>query len=170
MNKIYGIPVTTPIKPGASGGANGKSAYEIAVEYGFEGTEEEWLESLKGKNGDSIKGDPGASIHYCTYNDELKASGNWADISLFPNGLPQADDLFITASGYVGRVTHVTETTSNQGTPGYIIGYRLVANLNGENGYTPIKGEDYYTEADKTEMVQAVIAQLPVYDGEVVAE
>lgn len=25
----------------------GKSAYEIAVEHGFEGTEEEWLESLK---------------------------------------------------------------------------------------------------------------------------
>ena len=26
----------------------GKSAYEIAVEHGFEGTEQEWLESLKG--------------------------------------------------------------------------------------------------------------------------
>ncbi len=30
---------------------NGKSAYEIAVENGFEGTEEEWLESLKGEAG-----------------------------------------------------------------------------------------------------------------------
>lgn len=28
-------------------GVNGKSSYEIAVEHGFEGTEEEWLESLK---------------------------------------------------------------------------------------------------------------------------
>lgn len=28
---------------------NGKSAYEIAVENGFVGTEEEWLESLKGQ-------------------------------------------------------------------------------------------------------------------------
>ena len=27
--------------------SNGKSAYEIAVEHGFTGTEEEWLESLK---------------------------------------------------------------------------------------------------------------------------
>ena len=83
MSKIYGIPVATPMKPGGSSGtgSNGKSAYEIAVEHGFVGTEEEWLESLK-----------------------------------------------------------------------------------------PVKGEDYYTEADKTEMVQAVIAQLPVYDGEVVAE
>lgn len=33
----------------------GKSAYEIAVENGFEGSEEEWLESLKGINGDDGK-------------------------------------------------------------------------------------------------------------------
>lgn len=41
--------------------------------------------------------------------------------------------------------------------------------FDGKDGYTPIKGTDYYTEVDKAEMVQAVIAQLPVYDGEVVA-
>lgn len=34
----------------AGEGAPGKSAYEIAVENGFEGAEEEWLESLKGNN------------------------------------------------------------------------------------------------------------------------
>ena len=33
----------------------GKSAYEIAVENGFEGSEAEWLESLKGKNGEDGK-------------------------------------------------------------------------------------------------------------------
>lgn len=32
-------------------GEDGKSAYEIAVDNGFEGTEQEWLESLKGING-----------------------------------------------------------------------------------------------------------------------
>ena len=32
----------------------GKSAYDIAVENGFVGTEAEWLESLKGKDGDSL--------------------------------------------------------------------------------------------------------------------
>ena len=32
-------------------GANGKSAYEIAKEHNFTGSEEEWLESLKGKDG-----------------------------------------------------------------------------------------------------------------------
>lgn len=36
---------------GGGTGADGKSAYEIAVENGFEGTEEEWLASLKGEPG-----------------------------------------------------------------------------------------------------------------------
>jgi hypothetical protein len=33
-------------------GTDGKSAYEVAVDEGFEGTVEEWLESLKGADGD----------------------------------------------------------------------------------------------------------------------
>ena len=37
----------------------------------------------------------------------------------------------------------------------------------GANGYTPQKGIDYFTDADKTEMVEAVIAALPKYSGEV---
>ena len=41
-------------------GADGKSAYEIAVEHGYVGTEEQWLASLKGIKGDKGgKGDPG---------------------------------------------------------------------------------------------------------------
>lgn len=44
-----------------SGGA-GKSAYEIAVEEGFEGTQQEWLESLKGKDGiNGVDGKDGAN-------------------------------------------------------------------------------------------------------------
>ena len=31
----------------------------------------------------------------------------------------------------------------------------------GEDGYTPVKSVDYYTEADKAEMVDAVLAALP---------
>lgn len=36
----------------------------------------------------------------------------------------------------------------------------------GEDGHTPVKGEDYFTDADKADMVEAVIAALPVYGGE----
>ena len=70
-------------------GKDGLSAYEIAVKNGFEGSEQEWLDSLKGKDG--------------------------------------------------------------------------------KDGYTPIKGIDYFTEADKAEMVSDVIERLPVYNGEVVS-
>ena|SRR5699024_1465114 len=36
---------------GGSGGADGKSAYEIAVDNGFEGDEQAWLDSLVGEPG-----------------------------------------------------------------------------------------------------------------------
>lgn len=39
--------------------------------------------------------------------------------------------------------------------------------FDGDPGYTPIKGKDYWTEADKAAMVADVIAALPVYNGEV---
>ena len=35
----------------------------------------------------------------------------------------------------------------------------------GADGYTPIKGTDYFTEADKTELVNAVLAALPAAEG-----
>ena len=36
----------------------------------------------------------------------------------------------------------------------------------GDKGDAPVKGVDYYTEADKTELVAAVIAALPNGDKE----
>ena len=35
----------------------------------------------------------------------------------------------------------------------------------GTDGYTPVKGMDYFTEADKTELVNAVLAALPMWEG-----
>lgn len=35
-------------------------------------------------------------------------------------------------------------------------------------GYTPVKGTDYFTDADKKEIVDAVVIALPKYNGEVV--
>lgn len=55
-------------EPGAPGkdGADGKSAYLLAAEHGYSGSESEWLASLKGEKGDAgqpgergEKGDPG---------------------------------------------------------------------------------------------------------------
>lgn len=35
----------------------------------------------------------------------------------------------------------------------------------GEAGYTPVKGVDYFTDADKSEMIQAVLDALPAAEG-----
>ncbi|GAA0234697.1 BppU family phage baseplate upper protein [Metaclostridioides mangenotii] len=48
---------------GELSGPDGKSAYEIAKENGFEGTESEWLESLKGEGG----GGSGGSVNQVTF-------------------------------------------------------------------------------------------------------
>lgn len=37
--------------------------------------------------------------------------------------------------------------------------------FNGEPGYTPVKGIDYFTESDKAEMVQSVLTSLPTWNG-----
>ena len=69
---------------GAIKGKDGKSAYQIAVEKGFVGTEEEWLASLQGEEGPEgpqgekgdkgDKGDPGSggvSFSYDEANTKL---------------------------------------------------------------------------------------------------
>lgn len=38
----------------------------------------------------------------------------------------------------------------------------------GTPGRTPQRGVDYWTEADKAEIVEATLAALPVYEGEAV--
>lgn len=58
------VNITEPITISTIGvaGQRGKSAYEVAVDNGFTGTEQEWLESLKGKDGkDGVNGTSGTS-------------------------------------------------------------------------------------------------------------
>ena len=71
------ISVTEETSPSASAGEDlprGKSAYEVAVENGFSGTEEEWLASLKGATGapgaDGRDGEDGKTPY-------VGDNGNW---------------------------------------------------------------------------------------------
>ena len=55
--------------------AYGKSAYKLAVEHGFEGSEEEWLDSLHGKDGELGKpGDTGKSAYQQAVEGGYKGS------------------------------------------------------------------------------------------------
>lgn len=37
--------------------------------------------------------------------------------------------------------------------------------IKGKDGYTPVKGVDYFTEADKQEIVERVLASMPSAEG-----
>lgn len=61
-------------------GIQGLSAYQVAVQHGFEGTEDEWLISLKGEKGDpgqkGEKGDPGSDASVTKQNVEAVLTGD----------------------------------------------------------------------------------------------
>ena len=69
---------------GAAGkdGAAGKSAYQIAVASGFDGTEQAWLASLKGEKGD--KGDTGAAGAKGEKGDKGDPGKDGTDVDLTP--------------------------------------------------------------------------------------
>jgi hypothetical protein len=84
--KIYGIPVVTPICPdGTGGGTNGKSAYELALAEGFEGTLQEWLDSLVGPKGDPGK-NPVKGTDYFTTEEVQEIAKQAAGMVEVPEG------------------------------------------------------------------------------------
>lgn len=92
-------------------GRPGKSAYEVAVAAGFEGTEAEWLASLKGEKGDTgatgpqgEKGEAGELVPW--QNAQLKA----VQIDTYVGGDPE-----------YGAVTITTEDTPYGSDPGLVL-------------------------------------------------
>ena len=83
-------------KAGTSGSA-GKSAYEIAVDNGFVGTETEWLESLKGSDGKD-----GKSISTITKDDDNNLIVTFTDGSTQNIGKLSVDIQgdFLTSDGF----------------------------------------------------------------------
>ena len=55
-------------------GQDGKSAYQLAVDAGFEGTETQWLESLKGAPGDTTAADAAAEVAKKAAQEAQKAA------------------------------------------------------------------------------------------------
>ena len=214
-------------------GAQGKSAYEVALDNGFVGTEEEWLASLVGPAGeigpvgpvgpqgvpgvpgkdgqpgrDGIDGKPGKDGISPTATVESNSEGavititdatgtTTAQVYNGSNGLPGADgqdgfsptiEVTDTETGVLLTITDSTgikTATVNdgvagpqgpQGEPG-IQGEKgdpftyadfteeQLSALTGPAGHTPIRGTDYWTADDKTEIVNSVLAALPAAEG-----
>lgn len=113
----------------AVGCTNGESAYEIAVKYGFVGTEEEWLESLKGSS--TVDNDrPSQSIGDVTINNN-----NSVDIEYAANkGLLSSVSVYstfkktVTSGGFWGRPGTTSETEY------YSAGSGVIYKLDKESG------------------------------------
>ena len=110
-----------------SSGADGDSAYDIAVDNGFVGTEEQWLASLKGDKGD--KGDTG--------NTGATGANGYTPI--------KGVDYFDGAKGDTGNDGY----TPIKGVD-YFDGATGAKGDTGNDGYTPIKGIDYFDGTNGT--------------------
>ena len=134
-------------------GIDGASAYELAVENGFVGTIEEWLVSLKGKDGrDGIDGKDG--VDGKNGSNGVSATHSWSGTTLT-----------ITSASGTSSANLKGDTGKDGKTP--IKGVDYFDGENGKDGYTPVKGTDYFTEADIAEIVNEVTAQFVNGDTEV---
>ncbi len=98
-------------------GEDGKSAYELAVEQGYEGTLTEWLESLKGKDGLDAGGtayDIAVSRGYTGTVDEWLAGLNGTDGKDGTDAVDYVTQWYEQAKeeGYSGSFTDFLETYS----------------------------------------------------------
>lgn len=130
------------------------NAYQIAVKNGFKGTEAEWLESLKGEPGQPGRdGTPGRDG-----KDGLpgKDGANGKD------GQPGKDG----ANGKDGS-PGAKGDKGDKGDPGAKgdKGDTGATGAKGQDGKTPVKGTDYWTDADKAEIVEEVLEQIPESSG-----
>ena len=126
----------------ASKGLDGKSAFEIAVEHGFVGTEVEWLESLKGVDGkDGVNGKDGCDGRNGVDGLPGKDGKSGAD------GLPGRDGIDGTdgKSAYIIAVEHGFSGTENE----------WLQSLKGKDGITPDMS-DYATKADIAELQEQI--------------
>lgn len=114
--------------PAGGNEGNGLSAYQVAVNAGFTGSEAAWLLSLKGEPG--VGGNAGADGQQGIQGIPGNAGADGADsIVPGPQGVPGAGEP--GAAGADGA-------PGVDGTDG----------TNGTNGTTPVKGTDYFDGAD----------------------
>ena len=126
-------------------GKNGKSAYEIAVEHGFVGTETEWLESLKGVDGkDGVNGKDGCDGRNGVDGLTGKDGKDGAD------GLPGRDGINGTdgKSAYIIAVEHGFSGTENEW-------LQSLKGADGKDGITPDMS-NYATKADIAELQEQI--------------
>ena len=95
-------------------GQDGKSAYEIAVENGdMSGSEEAWLESLKGEKGDT--GATGAT------GTSMRMKGSWAASTAYVNDAQYVDIVTVNGATYACTTSHTSGEAFNTDVANWIM-------------------------------------------------
>lgn len=145
-------------EPGQNGtdglnGTDGKSAYEIWLDEGNQGTEQDFLNSIKGADGrngtDGQNGRDG--INGVDGKDGKDGSNGLDGKSAYQIWLDE---------GNVGTEQNFLDSLKGVDGQDGIDGKNGKDGMNGQDGYTPIKGTDYWTTSDKAEIVQDTIQDL----------
>ena len=143
-------------------GPRGYSAYDIAVRNGFEGTEEEWLASLKS----DTPGPAGAKPQITSVKEngvttifaDDEPVGTVNDGTNGEDGEDGADGVTIT--GVTADENGCLHFTFNRGDP------IVTESVKGAPGYSPVKGTDYWTAEDIAAITEAAcdaaIAAYPI--------
>lgn len=121
-------------------GDDGKSAYELAVEKGYSGTLEEWLNSLEGEDGE-----PGVGISGVSYT--INAHGNTVVTFTMSDGTTQQVIVNKGNDGQGSSVNVVDNLTSDSATDalsanqGRVL-YNMIQNMSGLN-YQKVTTQEY---------------------------
>ncbi len=167
-------------------GKDGESAFQLAVDQGYTGTLDEWLASLKGADGkdgatgaqgiQGEKGDKGdtGETGQAGYSPSAYVSkeGTTATLTVVDETGKTQVEILDGAKGDKGDkgdkgeqglqgaqgVQGIQGEKGEKGDKGDKgdTGATGAQGEKGADGYTPVKGTDYFTEADKAEMVSAV--------------
>lgn len=126
-------------------GKDGESAYEIAVDEGFTGTQSEWIKSITG-----VKGDTGATgsngwtptLKLVTYN-----SGVYIQVSGWTGGSGTAPSTgYLSTTGVVSNIANATNIKGDKGDTG-LTGNTGANGVKGDTGDTGANGANAYTVA-----------------------
>ncbi len=103
---------------------NGLSAYELAVQYGYEGTVQEWLKSLSGKSAYEIAKESGFSGSETDWTASLKATAGKDGVGIKTAAFSNSNELLITL------------------TDGTVLNLGVADGLNGKDGANGTDGKD----------------------------
>ncbi len=126
IRKKGSIPASTTI-------TNGLSAYELAVENGYKGTVQEWLESLSGKSAYEIAVDGGYKGTEAEWTTALTKLANSDAVGIKTASFNSKGELVLTLSD---------ETTINLGKAVGVDGVNGKDGINGQDGKTGADGKD----------------------------